>query len=80
VGANLISFGRARTDKGIEYRIEGKERGWRFVLKPEQSPGARYYLNGKPVTADSSGIVMSGGKHYVLVIPSAARDRPMRRP
>ncbi|MGZ8391795.1 MAG: alpha-L-rhamnosidase-related protein, partial [Gemmatimonadales bacterium] len=83
VGANLISFERARTDKGIEYRIEGKERGWRFILRPEQSPGARYYLNGKPVTADSSGIRMSGGKNHVVILsPSAslrvnsAKDRP----
>jgi hypothetical protein len=80
VGANLVSFARARTDNGVEYRIEGKERGWRFVLKTEQEPGTRYYLNGKPVIADSSGMHMSGGKHYVLVIPSGGRDRPMRRP
>jgi hypothetical protein len=83
VGANLISFERARTEKGIEYRIEGKKRGWRFVLRPDQSPGAKYYLNGKPVTADSSGIRMSGGKNHVVIqSPSAslrvnsAKDRP----
>jgi hypothetical protein len=68
VGANLVSFARARTGKGIEYRIEGTESGWRFVLKPEQSPGATYYLNGKPVTADSAGIRMSGRKNHVLVV------------
>ena len=68
VGANLISFARDRTGKGIEYRVEGKESGWRFVLKLEESPGAKYYLNGKPVTADSSGIRMSGGKNLVLVV------------
>jgi len=69
VGANRVSFARAKTGKGIEYRIEGKERGWRFVLKPWESPGARYYLNGKPVAVDSSGIRMSGRKNLVLVIP-----------
>jgi hypothetical protein len=67
VGANLISFARAKTEKGIEYLIEGRERGWRFVLKPEQSPGARYYLNGKPV-ADPSEIRMTGRKNQVLVV------------
>jgi glycogen debranching enzyme len=68
VGANRVSFARARTEKGIEYRVEGTESGWRFVLKAEQSPGATYYLNGKPVTADSSGIRMSGRKNHVLVV------------
>jgi glycogen debranching enzyme len=68
VGANRVSFARARTGKGIEYRIDGTESGWRFVLKPEQSPGATYYLNGKPVTADSLGIRMSGRKNHVLVV------------
>ena len=57
VGANRVSFARARTDKGIEYRIEGTESGWRYVLKTEQSRGARYFLNGKPVTPDSVGIL-----------------------
>jgi len=69
VGANLIAFARARTGKGVEYHIEGKEGGWRFVLKPERSPGAKYYLNGKPVTADSTGIRMSGRKNHVSVVP-----------
>jgi glycogen debranching enzyme len=73
VGNNLISFARARTDKGVEYRIQSEASGWRFVLKPEQSPGAKYYLNGKPVTADSSGIRMSGRKNHVLVAVSGER-------
>jgi glycogen debranching enzyme len=57
VGANRVSFARAKTGKGIEYRIEGTESGWRYVLKAEQLPGTRYYLNGKPVTPDSVGIL-----------------------
>jgi hypothetical protein len=68
VGANRVSFTRAKTGKGIEYRIEGKENGWRFVLKAAQSPGAKYYLNGKPVTPDSSGIRMIGRKNHVMVV------------
>ncbi|HEX7337555.1 MAG TPA: hypothetical protein VF252_10145 [Gemmatimonadales bacterium] len=57
VGANLISFARARTGKRIEYRIEGTEPGWRYVLKAEQLPGTRYFLNGKSVTPDSAGVL-----------------------
>ena len=57
VGANLVSFARARTDKGIEYRIEGTASGWRYVLKAKQLPGTRYYLNGKSVTPDSAGVL-----------------------
>jgi len=67
VGANRISFARAKTEKGIQYRIEGIESGWRFVLKPEQWPWARYYLNGNPVT-DPSEIGMTGRKNQVLVV------------
>jgi glycogen debranching enzyme len=69
VGNNLISFTRSRTERGIEYQIEGKESGWRFVLKGESVPGAKYYLNGQPVSANASGIRMSGRKNQVLVVP-----------
>jgi glycogen debranching enzyme len=66
VGNNLISLARARTNKGVEYRIDSKESGWRFVLREKTVPDARYYLNGKPVTADSAGIRMSGRKNRVV--------------
>ena len=57
VGANRVSFARAKTGTGIEYRIEGTESGWRYVLKAEQLPGTKYYLNGKSVTLDSVGVL-----------------------
>jgi glycogen debranching enzyme len=69
VGSNRVSFYRTTTDKGIEYRIEGNESGWRFVLKPTPPAGAKYYLNGKPISADSSGIQMTARKNHVLVAP-----------
>jgi len=69
VGTNLISFSRAKTEKGIEYAIEARERGWKFVLKGKALAGAKYYLNGRPVAPDSTGIRMSGTKNRVLVVP-----------
>jgi hypothetical protein len=68
VGANSVSFSRARTGSGIEYGVEAKESGWSFVLKGKALPGARYYLNGRPVSFTSSGIRMSGRKNRVLVV------------
>jgi glycogen debranching enzyme len=70
VGNNLVSFSRSRTDRGIQYDIEAKENGWRFVLKASVSPDASYFLNDKPVAVTSSGIRMSGRKNRVLVISS----------
>ncbi len=69
VGTNLISFSRAKTGKGIEYAVEAREGGWRFVLKGAALAGAKYYLNGRPVAPDSSGIRMSGTKNRVTVVP-----------
>jgi glycogen debranching enzyme len=69
VGTNLISFSRARTERGIEYALEAKENGWTFVLKGNALPDARYYVNGKPVSSTASGIRMSGRKNHVLVLP-----------
>jgi glycogen debranching enzyme len=69
VGTNLISFSRAKTDKGIEYGLEAKENGWNFILKGKALPGARYYVNGKAVSFTSSGLRMSGTKNHVLVVP-----------
>jgi glycogen debranching enzyme len=68
VGTGTISFFRAKTGRGIEYRVEAKESGWTFVLKGKALPGAKYYLNGRPVAFTSSGIRMSGRKNEVLVI------------
>ncbi len=68
VGANIISFARAKTGRGIEYRLEAKEDGWNFVLKGKALPGAKYYLNGRPVSFTSSGIRMRGRKNHVLVV------------
>jgi hypothetical protein len=69
VGTNLISFWRTKTDKGIEYRLEAKEKGWNFVLKGSALPRARYYMNGRPVSFTASGIRMSGTKNHMLVVP-----------
>jgi len=69
VGTNLISFSRSQTEKGIEYRLEAQENGWNFVLKGNALPGARYYLNARPVSFTSSGIRMSGRRNHVLVVP-----------
>ncbi len=68
VGTNTVSFSRAKTGRGIEYGFEAKENGWTFVLKGKDVPGAKYYLNGRPVSFTSSGIRMSGRKNHVLVV------------
>jgi glycogen debranching enzyme len=68
VGTNLVSFSRARTDRGIEYGFEAKENGWNFVFKGKESPGAKYYVNGRPISLTSSGIRMSGRHNHVLVV------------
>jgi hypothetical protein len=68
VGTTRVSFSRARTGRGIEYGFQVKEDGWNVVLKGRGLPGAKYYLNGKPVSFSSSGIRMSGRKNHVLVV------------
>jgi glycogen debranching enzyme len=68
IGTNTVSFSRAKTDRGIEYRVEAKDNGWDFVLKGQELPGAKYYLNGRPVSFTTSGIRMSGRKNHVLVV------------
>lgn len=68
VGTTMVSFSRARTGRGIEYGFEVKEDGWNVVLKGKGLPGAKYYLNGRPVSFTSSGIGMSGRKNHVLVV------------
>jgi hypothetical protein len=68
IGTTMVSFSRARTAKGIEYGFEVRDDGWKFVLKGKDVRGTRYYLNGRPVSVDSSGIRMSGRKNHVLVV------------
>jgi glycogen debranching enzyme len=68
VGSNLVSFSRARVAAGVQYEIESKEGGWRFILRGKALPGARYFLNGRPVAFSSSGIRMGGRKNRVLVV------------
>jgi glycogen debranching enzyme len=68
VGTNLVSFSRSRTGRGIEYAVEAEQSGWSFVLKVKGAPGARYYLNGRPVSLTAAGIRMSGKKNHVLVL------------
>src|SRR5262245_20286765 len=50
VGTNTLSFSRQRTSEGVEYRVDAREDGWTFVLRPGALPGARYYVNGKPAS------------------------------
>lgn len=67
VGNNLVSFSRARTEKGVLYDVEAKERGWTFILRTRASPAARYFLNGRPIPASASGIRMDGTSNRVLI-------------
>jgi glycogen debranching enzyme len=70
IGTNSVSFSRAKTEKGIEYDIESEDGAWNLVLAGEAlSPGARYFLNGRPVSATGAGIRMSGRKNHVLAVP-----------
>ena len=69
VGTNLISFSRNKSVKGVEYAIHSREPGWRLVLREKSEPGAEYYLNGKPLTADTSGIVMTGRTNRLVALP-----------
>jgi glycogen debranching enzyme len=69
VGTNLVSFSRARIDRGIQYDIESREDGWTFMLKGEELAGAEHYLNGKPISFSAKGIRITGKKNRVLVVP-----------
>jgi glycogen debranching enzyme len=69
VGANRISFSRARTGKGIVYDIEARESGWMLILKEKPSPDARYFLNGRPINPAFSEIHMEGKNNRVLITP-----------
>jgi len=72
VGTNVISFSRAKTQRGIEFAVESKQNGWNFVLKGKASPGARFYVNGEEVVNTSSGIGLSGRKNHVLIVSQAS--------
>ena len=67
IGANLISFSRTRTGKGVMYDIESKENGWSLILRERVSPDTRYFLNGRPTNPSFSGIHMDGKKNRVLI-------------
>ncbi|MFN2635596.1 MAG: amylo-alpha-1,6-glucosidase [Gemmatimonadaceae bacterium] len=68
IGTTMVSFSRTRTARGIEYDFAASDGGWNFILKGQDLPGARYYLNGSAISSDSSGIRMSGRKNHVVVI------------
>ena len=67
VGGNSVAFSRRRTGRKIEYRVESREDGWTFLLRPEAAPGARYSVNGKAVSPGRSGIRLTGRSNRVLV-------------
>jgi len=46
----------------------GKESGWRFVLREKPVPGAKYSLNGKPISPDSTGIRMTDRQNRLLIV------------
>ena len=69
IGANVFSFSRAKTGGRIEYTVKAKDNGWNVVFKGNESPGAKYYLNGRPVAFSSAGIRMSGSENRVRVVP-----------
>jgi hypothetical protein len=68
VGTNLVSFARARTGRGVEYTFESRDAGWTLVLMERDSPGGRYYLNGRQVDRGPYGIRMTGRRNQVLVV------------
>lgn len=69
IGTDTISFSRRKTGEGIEYRVDAGENGWTFVLRPETLPGAKYHVNGRPVSLTPSGIRLTGRTNRVLVVP-----------
>jgi hypothetical protein len=68
IGTNTISFSRQKTGEGIEYRVDAREDGWSFLLRQRASPGAKYYVNGRPASLTSSGIRLTGRTNRVLVV------------
>jgi glycogen debranching enzyme len=72
VGTNVISFSRAKTEKGIEYVVDAKQNGWNFVVKGQTTPGARFFVNGREVTGTPSGIQLKGKRNHVLMVSKAS--------
>jgi glycogen debranching enzyme len=68
IGTNLVSLAASRTGKGLEYTFQSKEGDWTLFLRSGDSPGARYYLNGRPVVPGASGIQMTGVRNQVLAV------------
>ena len=68
IGTNVVSFSVAKTRRGIEYGFAAAAADWTFVLKVQDVPGARYYVNGRPVPFGASGIRMRGRSNHVLVV------------
>jgi glycogen debranching enzyme len=68
VGSTTIAFARRRTAKGVEYRVEAREDGWTFLLRPEEATGAHYTVNGRPVSPGPSGIRLTGRSNRVVVV------------
>jgi len=67
IGTNLISFSLTRAGDAVTYDLQAKEDGWSFVLQPNASPGARYFLNGKATTPSAARIRMTGRKNRLLI-------------
>lgn len=68
IGTNLFSFSRAKTGGGIEYNVEAKDDGWKVVFKGNDSPGAKFYLNGRAVASTSPGIRMTGRRNHLRLV------------
>jgi hypothetical protein len=68
IGSNVVSFSRTKTKSGVEYDFAGAADDWTFVLKVPEVPGAKYYLNGKPVPFTASGIRMHGRRNRVFLV------------
>jgi hypothetical protein len=68
VGSTTISFSQARTSRGVEYRIEGGESGWTFLLKGKGPPGTRYLVNGRPARPAKAGLRLTRRRNVVLMV------------
>jgi hypothetical protein len=69
VGANTVSFSRRTTGQEIEYEVSSRASGWTFILNDKAAAGARYSVNGKPVSPSPTGIRLTGRMNRVLVRP-----------
>jgi glycogen debranching enzyme len=67
IGSNVVSLFRSKTSKGIEYTLNSKEQGWTMILKLKDTAGVNYYLNGKQIRFDSTGIQMKENKNKLSI-------------